>query len=108
MTEEAKKKRDELAEQHQWEIDKEFGAAFLNLEEDSFKKGFDAGYQMAMDEANERIQKLRKALEFYADRDNWSDYPASSSPDSYIIYAMDYTFADIARASLKEDDSKST
>lgn len=63
MTEEAKKKRDELAETKRIEMELELGGSFAKWCDIIFKNGFDTGYQMAMDEANERIKKLREALE---------------------------------------------
>lgn len=82
----------------------------------TFSKGFDAGYQIAMDEANERIQKLRGALEFYASGVKWaSAYSNDYGQNPMMLNEKDHDWIVIekeceliggktARAALKEDD----
>lgn len=129
MTEKVKKKRDELAEEYcvrplpealkkdliRYKPDNL--KIIQRLEYAAYKHGFDAGYQMAMDEANERIQKLREALEFYANAKNWEcdeTYNITKIIDDESIWHYsnvngdyDHIGGKTARAALKEDNSKS-
>lgn len=77
----------------------------------AYQAGFDAGYQVALDEANKRIQKLREALEFYALKSNYSLCDEGRNYQvEYKCYELnEKTYADEelgkkARAALKEDD----
>lgn len=79
---------------------------------------FIAGYHLAMDEANERIKKLRQALEFYANGKNWEcdeTYNITKIIDDESIWHYSNVNGDYdhiggkrARAALKDDDLKST
>ena len=112
MTEETKKKRDELAEEY---CVRPLPEALKNdlirykpdnlkiiqrLEYAAYKHGFDAGYQVAMDEANERIKKLREALTYYA-CDNKRQGPDFITVE---LHEMIMDNGKTARAALKADE----
>ena len=109
-------KRDELArefENQAWRA-----APYTEVTIDSsFRDGFDAGYQVALNEANERIQVLREALEFYANYENWdeTDFMYASNYKPKINHADMYETKECehfkiqrggktARAALKADE----
>lgn len=114
MTEEAKKKRDELAAQYglnrfpiqnietRKDFTQDINFARRMSHTEAHQAGFDAGYQVAMDEANERIQKLREALTYYA-CDNKRQGPDFITVE---LHEMIIDNGKTARAALKEDSNK--
>lgn len=104
MTEEAKKKRDELAEKHVNSFNPpiELNGDKQNCRLD-FKQGFDAGYHVAMDEANKRIQRLREALIVYATAEYIDVKSRDRDQNGEEILVTDDN-GEIARAALKEDE----
>ncbi len=59
-------------------------------------------HDQAIAALNEKLRVAKEALEFYADRKNWSDMPASYHPECDMIYCMDYRFDEKAVAALKQ------
>ena len=92
-------KRDELArefENQAWRA-----APYTEVTIDSsFRDGFDAGYQVALNEANERIKKLREALTYYA-CDNKRQGPDFITVE---LHEMIMDNGKTARAALKADE----
>lgn len=61
---------------------------------------FEAGYELAQKESEEKIKKLREALEFYANEDHWDlDQIVEREKDGY---GSDSCCGMIARKVLKE------
>lgn len=63
MTDEINKLRDEMALKHAG------SDSFKDIKSHSYLEGFDAAFSFQED----KIKKLRTALEFYANRENWDD-----------------------------------
>ncbi len=61
-----------------------------------FKGFFLAGYEKGLEEQQEKIDKLTKALEFYADKDNWH----KKTDHKAIIKSADKEYLEVTNMNL--------
>ena len=50
-------------------------------------RAFEAGYELAVSELNERLKEAEEVLEFYARSNNWEAKVVEDSADEYKTYA---------------------